>query len=201
MVSDAPDPVTFPLPACRRANAFSCRRAAVPSEFGKVCDAYTFQCANGACVSLEWKCDGMDDCGDYSDEANCGKEARPPARHAADPRRQFLTLSRLFQPPPPTFPAAPGTSSTSVKTDAAYRRGGSATGRTTAETGPTRPSAQVRAVSRSARARRRVCLDRISFSCPCRWRHPSHRSPRPFHVCPKPLPLWLRSVHHRLLGV
>ncbi len=25
-------------------------------------------------MSLEWKCDGMDDCGDYSDEANCGEE-------------------------------------------------------------------------------------------------------------------------------
>ncbi|XP_035241564.1 sortilin-related receptor-like [Anguilla anguilla] len=41
-------------------------------EFEKTCDAYTFQCSNGVCVSLEWKCDGMDDCGDYSDEANCG---------------------------------------------------------------------------------------------------------------------------------
>lgn len=48
-----------------------------------MCDAYTFQCANGVCVSLEWKCDGMDDCGDYSDEANCGTEARPPPRAAA----------------------------------------------------------------------------------------------------------------------
>ncbi|XP_077396383.1 sortilin-related receptor [Festucalex cinctus] len=46
-------------------------KCATPSEFGKVCDAYTYQCANGVCVSLEWKCDGMDDCGDYSDEANC----------------------------------------------------------------------------------------------------------------------------------
>ena len=45
---------------------------AAPSEFGKVCDAYTFQCSNGVCVSLRWKCDGTDDCGDYSDEANCG---------------------------------------------------------------------------------------------------------------------------------
>lgn len=51
-----------------------CFLSATPSEFGKVCDAYTFQCANGVCVSLEWKCDGMDDCGDYSDEANCGEE-------------------------------------------------------------------------------------------------------------------------------
>lgn len=59
---------------------------ATPSEFGKVCDAYTFQCANGVCVSLEWKCDGMDDCGDYSDEANCGKE---PAHRS----RQHLFIS------------------------------------------------------------------------------------------------------------
>ncbi|XP_067102176.1 sortilin-related receptor isoform X3 [Osmerus mordax] len=44
---------------------------AAPSEFGKVCDAYMFQCSNGVCVSLRWKCDGTDDCGDYSDEANC----------------------------------------------------------------------------------------------------------------------------------
>lgn len=53
---------------------FLCLFLASPSEFGKVCDAYTFQCANGVCVSLEWKCDGMDDCGDYSDEANCGEQ-------------------------------------------------------------------------------------------------------------------------------
>ncbi|KAM7399797.1 hypothetical protein PAMP_019041 [Pampus punctatissimus] len=51
---------------------------ATPSEFGKVCDTYTFQCANGVCVSLEWKCDGMDDCGDYSDEANCAAPTEVP---------------------------------------------------------------------------------------------------------------------------
>ncbi|XP_029027892.1 sortilin-related receptor isoform X2 [Betta splendens] len=51
---------------------------ATPSEFGKVCDAYTFQCANKVCVSLEWKCDGMDDCGDYSDEANCAAPTDVP---------------------------------------------------------------------------------------------------------------------------
>ncbi|XP_013882871.1 sortilin-related receptor [Austrofundulus limnaeus] len=51
---------------------------ATSSEFGKVCDAYTFQCANGLCVSLEWKCDGMDDCGDYSDEANCAAPTQVP---------------------------------------------------------------------------------------------------------------------------
>ncbi|KAK7883186.1 hypothetical protein WMY93_029360 [Mugilogobius chulae] len=51
---------------------------ATPTEFGKVCDAYTFQCSNGVCVSLEWKCDGMDDCGDYSDEANCAAPTEVP---------------------------------------------------------------------------------------------------------------------------
>ncbi|OWK17993.1 SORL1, partial [Cervus elaphus hippelaphus] len=49
-------------------------------EFHKVCDEFSFQCQNGVCISLIWKCDGMDDCGDDSDEANCGKEtsALPP---------------------------------------------------------------------------------------------------------------------------
>ncbi|KAG9348558.1 hypothetical protein JZ751_002294 [Albula glossodonta] len=48
------------------------------AEFEKTCDAYNFQCSNGVCVSLEWKCDGMDDCGDYSDEANCGSTTDMP---------------------------------------------------------------------------------------------------------------------------
>uniref|UniRef100_A0AAR2KSS9 Fibronectin type-III domain-containing protein n=1 Tax=Pygocentrus nattereri TaxID=42514 RepID=A0AAR2KSS9_PYGNA len=47
-------------------------------EFEKKCDAYNFQCANGVCVSLDWKCDGMDDCGDYSDEASCGNPTEEP---------------------------------------------------------------------------------------------------------------------------
>ncbi|KAI2656216.1 Sortilin-related receptor [Labeo rohita] len=47
-------------------------------EFEKTCDAYSFQCSNGMCVTLEWKCDGMDDCGDYSDEANCASPTDEP---------------------------------------------------------------------------------------------------------------------------
>ncbi|XP_019618430.1 PREDICTED: very low-density lipoprotein receptor-like, partial [Branchiostoma belcheri] len=36
------------------------------------CTSLQFHCHNGNCVNERWKCDGIDDCGDNSDEANCG---------------------------------------------------------------------------------------------------------------------------------
>lgn len=166
-----------------------------------MCDAYTFQCANGACVSLEWKCDGMDDCGDYSDEANCGKEARPPATPPG-PRRRFSDAL-------PSVSAAP----TDVPGCSRYFQYECRNGRCIPTwwkcdgendcgdwSDETQCTGEGRFSERQS-ANGVLVWTGVSFSCPCRWRHPSHGGPRPFHVCPEPLPLRLRSVHHRLLGV
>ena len=37
------------------------------------CLSSQFKCNNGNCVSLSYKCDKYDDCGDNSDEFGCGK--------------------------------------------------------------------------------------------------------------------------------
>ncbi|PSN40175.1 hypothetical protein C0J52_16358 [Blattella germanica] len=38
------------------------------------CSAWMFLCNNKKCVPYWWKCDGVNDCGDNSDEFGCGKD-------------------------------------------------------------------------------------------------------------------------------
>lgn len=68
--------------------------AAQDPEFHQTCDHFSFQCQNGMCISLVWKCDGMDDCGDYSDEANCGERVAPFSVRL--PKISPLALVNLF---------------------------------------------------------------------------------------------------------
>ena len=43
-----------------------------PCCTGGLCDNGTqFQCGNRLCIPHLWKCDGSNDCGDLSDEADC----------------------------------------------------------------------------------------------------------------------------------
>uniref|UniRef100_A0A3Q2DHQ2 EGF-like domain-containing protein n=1 Tax=Cyprinodon variegatus TaxID=28743 RepID=A0A3Q2DHQ2_CYPVA len=37
------------------------------------CASNEFQCTNGQCINIEWRCDGTKDCTDDSDELNCRK--------------------------------------------------------------------------------------------------------------------------------
>lgn len=45
-----------------------------PTEAPNCSRYFQFQCRNGHCIPNRWKCDRENDCGDWSDEADCGGE-------------------------------------------------------------------------------------------------------------------------------
>ena len=38
-----------------------------------LCEENEFTCFNGECIDMSYVCDGINDCGDNSDEVNCSK--------------------------------------------------------------------------------------------------------------------------------
>ncbi|KAF8767497.1 Sortilin-related receptor-like protein [Argiope bruennichi] len=46
----------------------------VPTTAPEHCSNWMFKCKSGSCVPFWWRCDGVNDCGDMSDEDMCGDE-------------------------------------------------------------------------------------------------------------------------------
>lgn len=46
-----------------------------PTEAPNCSRYFQFRCENGHCIPNRWKCDRENDCGDWSDEKDCGGES------------------------------------------------------------------------------------------------------------------------------
>jgi len=42
-----------------------------PTSTNTVCEEDEYACNNTVCIPSAWECDGLDDCGDNSDEDHC----------------------------------------------------------------------------------------------------------------------------------
>uniref|UniRef100_A0AAZ3P148 LDL receptor related protein 3 n=1 Tax=Oncorhynchus tshawytscha TaxID=74940 RepID=A0AAZ3P148_ONCTS len=64
------------------------------------CQSDEFLCGNGKCLPRTWRCNGLDECGDATDERSCAP-LRPPPRTSLCPRHRPLYPGPVHSLPAP----------------------------------------------------------------------------------------------------
>lgn len=60
------------------------------------CHDWMFQCKNDRCVPHWWKCDGVNDCGDNSDEFGCTTNSTSPPASVDEPLDVDICMKNQF---------------------------------------------------------------------------------------------------------
>lgn len=77
-----------------------------PTEAPNCSRYFQFHCENGHCIPNRWKCDRENDCGDWSDEKDCGGES--PGKWVGPSPAPPGQQDSSAWPQTPTLPRAPG---------------------------------------------------------------------------------------------